>query len=160
LVGIISRANLVRVLAGYRERAETGVDNDDRAIRDRLLAELKRLRVVQGAKVVQDLGARHNRQGRRRASLDLRRPIRRGETGIACRSREHRGRSAGGKASRPYSLNPTILNARMKAGYVTGLWMVALTILLIPSNRVLAAEPGESVFKKNCAICNTLEPGK
>jgi len=42
LVGIISRANLVRVLAGYRERAETGVDNDDRAIRDRLLAELKR----------------------------------------------------------------------------------------------------------------------
>ena len=48
----------------------------------------------------------------------------------------------------------------MKAGYVVGLWMVALTILLIPSTRVPAAEPGESVFKKNCAICHTLEPGK
>jgi cytochrome c len=42
---------------------------------------------------------------------------------------------------------------------IVGLWMVALTILLIPSP-VLAAEPGESVFKKNCAICHTLEPGK
>jgi predicted transcriptional regulator len=41
LVGIISRANLVRVLAVTASEPETGVDNDDRAIRDRLLAELK-----------------------------------------------------------------------------------------------------------------------
>ena len=40
-------------------------------------------------------------------------------------------------------------------GYVVGLWMVALTILLIPSTRVLAAEPGESVFKTALKVLKT-----
>jgi CBS domain protein len=41
LVGIISRANLVRALTVTGSEPQTGVDCDNRAIRDRLLAELK-----------------------------------------------------------------------------------------------------------------------
>ena len=42
IVGIISRANLVRALAVTRSDPATDVDSDDRSIRDKLLAELKR----------------------------------------------------------------------------------------------------------------------
>jgi CBS domain-containing protein len=41
IVGIISRANLVRALAVTRNESDTDVDSDDRAIRDKLLAELR-----------------------------------------------------------------------------------------------------------------------
>jgi CBS domain-containing protein len=41
IVGIISRANLVRALAVTRGEPETNADSDDRTIRDKLLAELK-----------------------------------------------------------------------------------------------------------------------
>ena len=67
IVGIISRANLVRALGAtmgaLRARAPSG---DDRAIRARLLAEL-------GATGMgsQALGAGHHRQRRRRSSLVL-----------------------------------------------------------------------------------------
>ena len=40
IVGIISRANLVRALAATRSDPAAGVDSDDRTIRDKLLAEL------------------------------------------------------------------------------------------------------------------------
>ena len=41
LVGIVSRANLVRALAMTIKERPSGAEADDRAIRDRLLAELK-----------------------------------------------------------------------------------------------------------------------
>jgi CBS-domain-containing membrane protein len=41
LVGIVSRANLVRTLAVTKSDPEIDVDRDDRIIRDKLLAELK-----------------------------------------------------------------------------------------------------------------------
>ena len=41
LVGILSRANLVRALAMTIDEAPSGVEADDRRIRDKLLAELK-----------------------------------------------------------------------------------------------------------------------
>jgi CBS domain-containing protein len=41
LVGIISRANLVRALAAAGGKAVTAADSDDRTIRNQLLAELK-----------------------------------------------------------------------------------------------------------------------
>ena len=41
IVGIISRANLVRALAATRSDPAADVDSDDRTIRDKLLAELK-----------------------------------------------------------------------------------------------------------------------
>jgi CBS domain-containing protein len=41
LVGIVSRANLVRALAMTIDERPSGAEADDRAIRDRLLAELK-----------------------------------------------------------------------------------------------------------------------
>jgi len=41
LVGIVSRANLVRALAMTITERPSGAEADDRAIRDRLLAELK-----------------------------------------------------------------------------------------------------------------------
>jgi len=41
LVGIVSRANLVRALAMTRSEPAAEVDSDDRTIRERLLAELK-----------------------------------------------------------------------------------------------------------------------
>jgi len=41
LVGIVSRANLVRALAMTIDESPSGADADDRAIRDKLLAELK-----------------------------------------------------------------------------------------------------------------------
>jgi CBS domain-containing protein len=41
LVGIVSRANLVRALAMTISEAPDGAEADDRAVRDRLLAELK-----------------------------------------------------------------------------------------------------------------------
>ena len=41
LVGIVSRANLVRALAMTIDQAPSGTETDDRAIRKRLLAELK-----------------------------------------------------------------------------------------------------------------------
>jgi len=41
LVGIVSRANLVRALAMTIDEAPSGVEADDRRIRDKLLAELK-----------------------------------------------------------------------------------------------------------------------
>jgi len=41
LVGIVSRANLVRALAVTISERPSGAEADDRAIRDRLLAELK-----------------------------------------------------------------------------------------------------------------------
>jgi CBS domain-containing protein len=41
LVGIVSRANLVRALAMTIDEATTGAEADDRAIRGKLLAELK-----------------------------------------------------------------------------------------------------------------------
>jgi len=41
LVGIVSRANLVRALATTKGEAATDADSDDRTIRDKLLAELK-----------------------------------------------------------------------------------------------------------------------
>ena len=40
LVGIVSRANLVRALAATKDDPVSGVYNDDRQIRERLLAEL------------------------------------------------------------------------------------------------------------------------
>ena len=43
---------------------------------------------------------------------------------------------------------------------VVALWIVALTIISVLFTHALAEEPGESVLKKNCAICHTLEPGK
>jgi CBS domain-containing protein len=41
LVGIVSRANLVRALAATKSEPATNADNDDRTIREQLLAELK-----------------------------------------------------------------------------------------------------------------------
>jgi CBS domain-containing protein len=41
LVGIVSRANLVRALAMTIGETPTGAETDDRAIRERLLAELR-----------------------------------------------------------------------------------------------------------------------
>ena len=41
LVGIVSRANLVRALSTTKGEAATDADSDDRTIRDKLLAELK-----------------------------------------------------------------------------------------------------------------------
>jgi len=41
LVGIVSRANLVRALAMTKSEAAIEADSDDRTIRERLLAELK-----------------------------------------------------------------------------------------------------------------------
>ncbi len=41
LVGIISRANLVRALAAAKSEPQSGVDSDDRTIRRKLLAELQ-----------------------------------------------------------------------------------------------------------------------
>jgi CBS domain-containing protein len=42
LVGIVSRANLVRALAAAKSEPEPDTDNDDRTIRQKLLSELKR----------------------------------------------------------------------------------------------------------------------
>jgi CBS domain-containing protein len=42
LVGIVSRANLVRALAAAKSEPATDADNDDRTIREKLLSELKR----------------------------------------------------------------------------------------------------------------------
>jgi CBS domain-containing protein len=41
LVGIVSRANLVRALAVTKSEPATNADNDDRTIREKLLSELK-----------------------------------------------------------------------------------------------------------------------
>ena len=41
LVGIVSRANLVRALAAAKSEPATDADNDDRTIREKLLSELK-----------------------------------------------------------------------------------------------------------------------
>jgi len=41
LVGIVSRANLVRALAATKSDPATGADSDDRSIREKLLSELK-----------------------------------------------------------------------------------------------------------------------
>ena len=41
VVGIVSRANLVRALAATKSQPETGSDADDRTIRRRLLTELQ-----------------------------------------------------------------------------------------------------------------------
>ena len=41
LVGIVSRANLVRALAATNREPATDADNDDRTIRDKLIAEMK-----------------------------------------------------------------------------------------------------------------------
>jgi cytochrome c len=58
-------------------------------------------------------------------------------------------------------VNPAILDARVRRPImVVALWIVAITIISVLSTRALAEEPSESVFKKNCAICHTLEPGK
>ena len=59
IVGIVSRANLVRALGATVGIPTSGAADDDRAIRTRLLAEL-------GATAVggQDLGAGHHRQQR------------------------------------------------------------------------------------------------
>jgi cytochrome c len=43
---------------------------------------------------------------------------------------------------------------------IVSMLTVALTILSMFSARAFADEPGENVFKKNCAICHTLEAGK
>lgn len=37
---------------------------------------------------------------------------------------------------------------------------IAFGVLLIPMTGARADEPGEAVFKKNCAICHELAPGK
>jgi osmotically-inducible protein OsmY len=41
LVGIVSRANLVRALAAMKSEPATDTDSDDRTIRKKLLSELK-----------------------------------------------------------------------------------------------------------------------
>jgi cytochrome c len=37
---------------------------------------------------------------------------------------------------------------------------VLVAVLKLVATDAIAQEPGETVFKKNCAICHTLEPGK
>jgi cytochrome c2 len=37
---------------------------------------------------------------------------------------------------------------------------VSVAVLKLITTGALAEEPGETVFKKNCAICHTLEAGK
>ena len=71
LVGIVSRANLVRALAMTKNEPAIDADSDDRTIRQRLLTEL------QGHEWVHMWASGHHRQGPGRASLVLGRPVRR-----------------------------------------------------------------------------------
>lgn len=59
LVGIVSRANLVRALAMTVNEPANGAEADDRAIRDKLLAERRR-------KKGGGLALQHHREGRSR----------------------------------------------------------------------------------------------
>jgi len=102
LVGIVSRANLVRALAVTKSDPGIDASSDDRPRPANCRTD--GTRVVQGSGVVQDLGSGHNRQGRGRAFLALCRPIRRGEAGVTHRRREHRWRAAGRRAHRPGQL--------------------------------------------------------
>ena len=68
LVGIISRANLVRALATTSSAPAIVADADDRTIREKLLNELKR------PALGQYLGRRHHGPGQGRACLALGRP--------------------------------------------------------------------------------------
>lgn len=83
LVGIVSRANLVRALAMTIDEPASGTEADDRTIREKLLAELK----------AQKWARQHYRQGSRRAFVVLL-SFRTGEAGTRCCRREHSGRSA------------------------------------------------------------------
>jgi cytochrome c2 len=40
---------------------------------------------------------------------------------------------------------------------LVSLWVALLAVV---ASRVRAEETGEALFKKNCAVCHTLEPGK
>jgi len=86
LVGIVSRANLIQALATTIDEPASGAD-DDHAIREKLLAELKSTEVGRG------LARQHYRQGSGRSSLEF---VYLGtrEASIACRRRKHPGSSA------------------------------------------------------------------
>jgi CBS domain-containing protein len=99
LVGIVSRANLVRALAATKSDPAIDADNDDRTIRDKLLAELMGQEWFQAKEWFKIWAA--DIIGSRRPFLVLRRPLRRGKTGVAHCRREHRSGSARRRAHRP-----------------------------------------------------------
>jgi len=103
LVGIVSRANLVRALAMITSDPADAA-TDDRTIRAELLAELMTTGMVQDPGLVQDLGCGRNRQGSSGTFLARRQPIGRGEAGIARRRPERSRRAAGRGAHHPIGL--------------------------------------------------------
>ena len=93
IVGIVSRANLVRALAVTKSDAVDDAD-DDRTNPSEAPRRADGTGMVQDSGLVQDLGSRRNRQGSSGAFLACRQPDGRGETGAARRRREHSRRAA------------------------------------------------------------------
>jgi cytochrome c len=50
--------------------------------------------------------------------------------------------------------------ARRMARFFAGILPLSVAVLKVITTDTLAAETGEALFKKNCAICHTLEAGK
>ena len=127
LVGIVSRANLVRALAVTKSDSAVDAATDDRTIRAELLAELMTTGMVQDPGLVQDLGSGRNCQGSSSAFLGRRQPDGRRETGVARRRREHRRCTAGRGAHHPVALDshhapqPFTSQRRQVGGDLTGL---------------------------------------
>ena len=113
LVGIVSRANLVRALAASKTDPAAEPATDDRTIRAELLAELMTTGMVQDPGLVQDLGCGRNRQGSGGTFLARRQPIGRGETGLARRRPERSRRAAGRGAHHPIGLGRPRLHGQV-----------------------------------------------
>jgi len=93
LVGIVSRANLVRALAMTIHEPSSGAEADDRAIRDKLLTELKAQKWAEVSPVNVTV------KGRYRPFVVVL-SVRAGKTGAGRRRREHTGRPG---RRRPYA---------------------------------------------------------
>jgi cytochrome c2/CBS domain-containing protein len=181
IIGIISRANLVRALAATGSEPATVVDSDDRTIRDKLLAELMRqewFKVQQwfkiwAADVIIKDGVVHfwlSNDQKRRGGRCASRPKTSQEFGES-KSTSSRlcSQSCAGKPvlhltiGRNYFIAPPPAarnGGRMtdKITYMNALLSAAwLTIL---STGAVAEELGETLFKKNCAVCHTVDAGK
>ena len=100
LVGIVSRANLVRALAAAGSRLSADTATDDRTIRQKLLAEL------QGQEWVHAWAADIIVRDWCRAYLGVRRPPRRRAASLARRGREHPRRARGRGAHRAGADDP------------------------------------------------------
>jgi CBS domain-containing protein len=99
LIGILSRANLVRAVAAIGREPATGAAGGDREIRAKLIDRTQRTGMGPG------MAGRDCRAGRCRASVDLGHPPRSGTGGVARRRRE---RSRGSPHRRARRAGPDI----------------------------------------------------